>query len=70
MQTNPTLAVAEAVIKGLLQEIGPKNFAIALHNASVHGDVFKDNFDEFLDDDDSFLKVWYTGVDVLCESTK
>ena len=70
MQTNPTLTVAEAVITGLLQEIGPKNFAIALHNASVHGDVFKDNFDEFLDDDDSFLKVWYTGVDVLYESAK
>lgn len=70
MQTNPTLAVAEAVIKGLLQEIGPKNFAIALNNASVHGEVFKENFDEFLDECDSFLKLWYKGVDTLWESTK
>ena len=70
MQTNPTLAVAEAVITGLLREIGPNDFAIALHNASVHGAVFKDNFDEFLDDDDAFLKVWYEGIGALCKSTK
>ena len=48
MQSNPILAITEAVLKSILQEIGPKNFAIALHNASVHGDVFKENFDEHL----------------------
>ena len=65
MQTNPTLAITEAVLKSILQEIGPKNFAIALHNASVHGDVFNENFFEYLDDDDIFLTRWYEGIDQL-----
>ena len=65
MQTNPTLTITEAVLKSILQEIGPKNFAIALHNASVHGDVFNENFFEYLDDDDIFLTRWYEGIDQL-----
>ena len=65
MQSNPTLAITEAVLKSILQEIGPKNFAIALHNASVHGDVFNENFSEYLDDDDIFLTRWYEGIDQL-----
>ena len=65
MQSNPTLAITEAVLKSILQEIGPKNFAIALHNASVHGDVFNENFFEYLDDDDIFLTRWYEGIDQL-----
>ncbi len=55
MQTNPTLAITEAVLKSILQEIGPKKFAVALHNASAHGDVFKEDFSDFLDDEDYFL---------------
>ena len=70
MQTNPTLAITEAVLKSILQEIGPKNFAIALHNASVHGKVFKENFSEHLDDDDTFLKTWYDGIDLLSKASK
>ena len=65
MQSNPTLAITEAVLKSILQEIGPKNFTIALHNASVHGDVFNENFSEYLDDDDIFLTRWYEGIDQL-----
>ena len=65
MQSNPILAITEAVLKSILQEIGPKNFAIALHNASVHGDVFNENFFEYLDDDDIFLTRWYEGIDQL-----
>ena len=65
MQTNPTLTIAEAVLKSILQEIGPKNFDFALHNASVHGDVFNENFFEYLDDDDIFLTRWYEGIDQL-----
>lgn len=77
MQTNPTLAITEAVLKSILQEIGPKNFAIVLHNASVHGDVFKENFSEhlddddmFFDDDDMFLTSWYEGIDQLNKASK
>ena len=70
MQTNPTLAITEAILKSILQEIGPKNFAIALHNASVHGDVFKENFSDFLDDEDYFLKQWYEGIDQLNKASK
>jgi hypothetical protein len=62
MQTNQTLAITEAVLKSILQEIGPKNFSIALHNASVHGKVFKENFAEYLDDEDVFLNKWYEGI--------
>lgn len=69
MQTNPTLAITEAVLKSILQEIGPKNFAIALHNASVHGSVFKENFSEYLDGD-TFLKGWYEGIDKLNNISK
>ena len=70
MQTNPTLAITEAVLKSILQEIGPKNFSIALHNASVHGEVFKENYSEYLDDDDTFLKSWYEGIDQLNKASK
>ena len=70
MQTNQTLAITEAVLKSILQEIGPKNFSIALHNASVHGKVFKENFSEHLDDDDMFLKSWYEGIDQLNKASK
>jgi len=65
MQTNPTLAITEAVLKSLLQEIGPKNFAIALNNASVYGEVFKENFSEYLDDEDSSLSKWYDGSQAI-----
>ena len=70
MQTNPTLAITEAIMKSILQDIGPKNFAIALHNASVHGDVFKENFSDFLDDEDYFLNQWYEGIDQLNKASK
>ena len=70
MQTNQTLAITEAVLKSILQEIGPKNFSIALHNASVHGKVFKENFSEHLDDDDMFLTSWYEGIDQLNKASK
>lgn len=70
MQTNPTLAITEAVLKSILQEIGPKKFTIALHNASVHGSVFNENFSEYLDDDDKFLKQWYEGIDQLSKASK
>lgn len=70
MQTNPTLAITEAILKSILQEIGPKNFAIALHNASVHGDVFKENFSDFLGDEDYFLNQWYEGIDQLNKASK
>ena len=70
MQTNPTLAITEAVLKSILQEIGPKKFAVALHNASVHGSVFKENFSEYLDDEDDFLKQWYEGIDLLNRASK
>ena len=70
MQTNPTLAITEAIMKSILQDIGPKNFAIALHNASVHGDVFKENFSDFLDDEDYFLNQWYEGIDQLDKASK
>mgnify|MGYP003585756102 FL=1 len=70
MQTNPTLAITEAILKSILQDIGPKNFAIALHNASVHGDVFKENFSDFLDDEDYFLNQWYEGIDQLDKASK
>ena len=70
MQSNPIQAITEAVLKSILQEIGPKNFAIALHNASVHGDVFEENFSEYLDDEDAFLKKWYEGLDILNQASK
>ena len=70
MQTNKTLAITEAVLKSILQEIGPENFSIALHNASVHGKVFKENFSEHLDDDDMFLTGWYEGIDQLNKASK
>ena len=70
MQTNPTLAITEAVLKSILQEIGPKDFAIALHNASVHGSVFKENFSEYLDDENHFLKQWYVGIKQLDKASR
>ena len=70
MQTNPTLAITESVLKSILQEIGPKNFAIALNNASAHGTVLNENFSEYLDDDDKFLNQWYEGIDQLIKASK
>ena len=70
MQTNPTLAITEAVLKSILQEIDPKNFAIALHNASTHGDVFKEDFSDFLDDEDYFLNQWYEGIEQLNKASR
>ena len=70
MQTNPTLAITEAVLKSILQEIGPKKFAVALHNASVYGSVFKENFSEYLDDENYFLKQWYVGIGLLNRASK
>lgn len=70
MQTNPNLAITEAVLKSILQEIGPRDFAIALNNISCHGEVFQKNFSDLLDDDDTFLREWYKGISVLYESTK
>ena len=70
MQTNPTLAITESVLKSILQEIGPKNFAIALNNASAHGIVLNENFSEYLDDDDKFLNQWYEGIDQLIKASK
>ena len=70
MQTNPTLAITEAGLKSTLQEIGPKKFAVALHNASAHGDVFKEDFSDFLDDEDYFLNQWYEGIEQLNKASR
>ena len=70
MQTKHARAITEAVLKGILQEIGPDDFAIALNNISCHGEVFQKNFSELLDDDGTFLREWYKGISVLYESTK
>ena len=70
MQTDLSLAITEAVIKSILQEIGPKNFSIALHNASSYGAVFNENFSDYLDEDDKFLKGWYEGIDQLNKASK
>lgn len=35
------LELAEAVIKSLIQELGPTGFAVALSNANCHGKAFE-----------------------------
>lgn len=62
--------VEEAVLFGLIQQIGPKKFAIALHNISSHGDFLKENFSQYLDADDAFLHDWYEGIDKLWKAVK
>lgn len=67
MSANNT---SEAVLFGLIQQIGPKAFQIALHNVSSHGDVFKENYSHYLDNDDKFLCEWFDGIDKLSKAVK
>lgn len=62
--------VTEAVLFGLIQQIGPKKFVSALNNVCSHGEVFKQNFEEFLDDNDKFLNCWFDGIQVLNKASK
>ncbi len=67
MQSSHQLTLAEAVLKSLLSELGPKGFAVALHNASQHGDCFKENFSDFLDENDDNLSIWYGGIEMMLD---
>jgi hypothetical protein len=55
---------------GLLEQVGPKYFLIALNNVSSHGEVFEKNFNEFLDDEDKFLGKWFDGIEGMLKAVK
>lgn len=64
---------AESQVKHMIEQLGPKEFVTALHNASVHGDVFRYAGFEgamFRDKDDELLKEWYKGIDQLAKIAK
>lgn len=62
--------LAEQVLYTLMQELGPKEFATALNNASMHGNPFIKNHDYFLDDDDKRLGQWFDGIELMKLSAK
>jgi hypothetical protein len=67
------LQVAEGMIKALIQEVGPRNFAIALGNSNCHGKAIKDAGYQWgleADTDDSKLQAWHKAVDKLVKIGK
>jgi len=64
---------AESQVKNMIEQLGPKEFITALHNASAHGDVFRYAGFEgamFRDTNDELLKEWYKGIDQLAKIAK
>ncbi len=64
------LDLAESVLKGLLTTLDPKLFASALNNVCAHGEVFKENFNEYLEYNDNFLQDWFKGIETLSIALK
>lgn len=67
------LELAEAAVKMLIKQIGPKMFVTALNNASCHGKVFIDAGFEgamWRDKEDKLLGLWYEGVQILAAAAK
>lgn len=58
------LAVAEDVMRSVLCSVGPKLFAIALNNISMHGEIFIEQGIE-LDEKDEILGEWFDGIETL-----
>lgn len=61
------LKVAESAMKGIMTSTGPKLFAAALNNISVHGEMFNDMGLE-LDADDQTLHEWFDGIEKLASA--
>lgn len=64
---------AESQVKHMIEQLGPKGFVTALHNASVNGKVF--DFAGYggalaRDVDDTLVKEWYKGIDQLAKIAK
>ncbi len=59
------LELMESQVRAMIETAGTKDFLIALHNASTHGEVFKENEGHLLDDEDTFLGEWFEGIDAL-----
>lgn len=64
MAKRDRLDVTEAVLKGLLKQVGPKEFVIALNNVCAHGKVFR-KAGLRLDNDDALLGEWFEGIETL-----
>lgn len=56
--------MAESILKTLITELGPKNFAVALGNSNSHGDAFiKAGYEGALKNtDDILLNKWHDAV--------
>ena len=59
------LQLMESQIRTMIETAGTKDFLTALHNASVHGEVFEENEGHLLDDEDTFLSEWFKSIDAL-----
>lgn len=63
---------AGTILSAMIQELGPKDFAIALSNANCHGAAFiKAGYEGVLNrDDDKLLNEWHKAVDVMIKVGK
>jgi hypothetical protein len=55
--------MAESILKALITELGPKNFAVALGNSNSHGAAFiKAGYEGALKNNDVLLNKWHDAV--------
>jgi hypothetical protein len=65
--TTAKLEMGEAILKSLIQELGPSGFAIALSNANCHGRAFEfAGYVRALElSNDILLNQWHKAVDEM-----
>lgn len=65
--TTAKLEMGEAILKSLIQELGPSGFAIALSNANCHGRAFEfAGYGRALElSNDILLNQWHKAVDEM-----
>lgn len=61
------LEMGEAILKSLIQELGPSGFAVALSNANCHGKAFEfAGYGRALEvSNDVLLNQWHKAVDEM-----
>lgn len=64
---NKKIEMLESIIKNLIQVSTPADFASALHNAFVHGEVFEEVGIEFTDEQLSRI---FDGLDIIVKTCK
>ena len=62
--------VVDSVVRNLLATVGPRTLAVALNNASVHGEAIEEYGFAELGDGDAWLGEWYNGIELMVAAAK